>query len=310
MRNSKLNYVIVGSFVLAMLVSLIASVVMLTGRTGATDEYYAFYDNVTGVKFGTQVMYEGYPIGQVENVTPVTDDAKMKFKVDFSVVEDWRLPNDSIAKIVAPGLLSAITLSITAGESADALTPGSEIQGQENADMFAVVSQVADDLRPLMKTINATVGSFGKMLETDIADVVGDLAQRAPIIADNIEEFTDKINQSSEQLLALLTPENREKIEAMIGNLDVAATNFTELSSNLDGLVKELDTLVTDNKENIDKSMIDLRYVSDSVARHIDSLNQNMDATARNMYEFSRQIRQNPGLLLGGTPPRDEAESQ
>ena len=64
---------------------------------------------------------------------------------------------------------------------------------------------------------------------------------------------------------------------------------------------------VVDNKGNIDKSMVDLRYVADSVARHIDSLNQNMEATARNMYEFSRQIRQNPGLLLGGTPPRDEA---
>ncbi|MHA1598805.1 MAG: MlaD family protein [Alphaproteobacteria bacterium] len=310
MRNNKLNYVIVGSFVLAMMVGLIASVVMLTGRTGAMDSYYAIYNNVTGVKFGTQVMYEGYPIGQVEEVTPVTGNAKMSFRVDFSVVEGWRLPDDSIAKIAAPGLLSAITLSITAGQSADALKPGMEIQGQENADMFAVVSQVADDLRPLMKTINGTVGSFGKLLETDIADMVGDLAQRAPRIADNIEDFTDKINQSSEQLLALLTPANREKIEAMIGNLDVAATNFTELSTNLDGLVKELNALVADNKGNIDQSMADLRYVSDSVARHIDSLNQNMEATARNMYEFSRQIRQNPGLLLGGTPPRDEAGAQ
>ena len=25
------------------------------------------------------------------------------------------------------------------------------------------------------------------------------------------------------------------------------------------------------------------------------------------MYEFSRQIRENPGLLLGGTPPKDQA---
>ncbi|MBT3238501.1 MAG: MCE family protein [Rhodospirillaceae bacterium] len=307
MRNNKLNYVIVGTFVLAMLVGLIMSVVMLTGRTGSTDSYYAIYNNVTGVKFGTQVMYEGYPIGQVDEVTPVVGAGKMSFRVDFSIIEGWRLPNDSVANIAAPGLLSAITISISAGQSADTLKPGAEIDGEENADMFAVVSQVADDLRPLMKTIDGTVGSFGKLLETDITEMVSDLAQRAPRIADNIEDFTGKINQSSDQLMALLTPENREKIEAMISNLDVAATNFTELSGNLDGLVKELDALVVDNKGNIDKSMVDLRYVADSVARHIDSLNQNMEATARNMYEFSRQIRQNPGLLLGGTPPRDEA---
>ena len=36
-------------------------------------------------------------------------------------------------------------------------------------------------------------------------------------------------------------------------------------------------------------------------------MNQNLEGAARNMYEFSRQIRQNPGLLLGGTPPEDAA---
>jgi phospholipid/cholesterol/gamma-HCH transport system substrate-binding protein len=36
-------------------------------------------------------------------------------------------------------------------------------------------------------------------------------------------------------------------------------------------------------------------------------INQNLEGAARNMFEFSRQIRQNPGLLLGGKPPTDEA---
>lgn len=63
MNGGKLNYVVVGAFVLAMLVALVVSLAVLMGRTGATDDYYAVYRNVTGVKFGTQVLYEGYPIG-------------------------------------------------------------------------------------------------------------------------------------------------------------------------------------------------------------------------------------------------------
>ena len=101
MRNNKLNYVIVGSFVLAMIFGLIFSIAMLTGRTGATDKYFAVYRNVTGVKFGTQVLYEGFPIGQVEEVTPVAEGSKMSFRVDFTVVEGWRIPEDSVAKIAA-----------------------------------------------------------------------------------------------------------------------------------------------------------------------------------------------------------------
>ena len=42
MNNNKVNYVIVGGFVLAMLAGLIVSLALLTGRTGATDGYSPF----------------------------------------------------------------------------------------------------------------------------------------------------------------------------------------------------------------------------------------------------------------------------
>ena len=63
-----------------------------------------------------------------------------------------------------------------------------------------------------------------------------------------------------------------------------------------------------DNRLDLDRSVVDMRHAVESVTRHIDAINQNLEGAARNMYEFSRQIRQNPGLLMGGTPPKDEAE--
>jgi phospholipid/cholesterol/gamma-HCH transport system substrate-binding protein len=330
MRNNKLNYVIVGSFVLVMVLGLIFSIAMLTGRTGATDKYFAVYRNVTGVKFGTQVLYEGFPIGQVEEVTPVAEGSKMSFRVDFTVVKGWRIPEDSVAKIAAPGLLSAITLSLSAGSSEKMLEPSSKVVGQEAANVFAVVSSVADqisllaekDIRPLLNNINPLLESItktsnnfgeilagdGSLLVSDLVDLTGDLGTRIPKIADDIEQITARINQSTKELSTLLTEKNRKQIESLIENMDTAAANFTDLSGNLDSLIKDLNSVVTDNKSNIDESVVDVRYVTGALARHIDALNQNMEATSRNMYEFSRQIRLNPGLLLGGTPPRDEAK--
>ena len=330
MRNNKLNYVIVGSFVLAMIFGLIFSIAMLTGRTGATDKYFAVYRNVTGVKFGTQVLYEGFPIGQVEEVTPVAEGSKMSFRVDFTVVEGWRIPEDSVAKIAAPGLLSAITLSLNAGKSEKMLEPSSQVSGLEAANVFAVVSSVADqismlaekDIRPLLNNISPLLESItkpsdsfgeilagdGSILVSDLVDLTGELGDRIPRIAGDIEQITTRINDSTKELSTLLTEKNRKQIESLIENMDTAAANFTDLSGNLDGLIKDLNSVVTDNKSNIDASVVDVRYVTGAWARHIDALNQNMEATSRNMYEFSRQIRLNPGLLLGGTPPRDEAK--
>ncbi len=321
MNGGKLNYVVVGAFVLAMAAGLAVSLAVLMGRTGATDDYYAVYRNVTGIKFGTQVLYEGYPIGQVERVTPVPSEGGMGFRVDFGVAKDWRIPEDSIAAITAPRLLAAVTISISAGEAATALNPGDRVRGRDGADIFAAMSTLAGEvtdltrgsLRPLLATLNETVGIAGKILATDGTALSGELRaltayanQRVPRILDNLERFTETINESGEQLKALATPENREKIEAVIGNLQRTGANLIRLTGKFDRLTGSLQGAVEENRTDIRQSVANLRYITESVARDIDSINQNLDGTARNMFEFSRQIRQNPGLLLGGSRPRDD----
>ena len=41
-------------------------------------------------------------------------------------------------------------------------------------------------------------------------------------------------------------------------------------------------------------------YAADAVARRIDSITSNLEATMRNMNEFSGQVRENPGVLVRG----------
>ena len=72
-------------------------------------------------------------------------------------------------------------------------------------------------------------------------------------------------------------------------------------------MLASVDEMIIENKEGLEKSLDDFGYIADSTARHIDSVNQNLEGAARNMYEFTRQIRQNPGLLLGGQAPSGEA---
>ncbi|HEB79172.1 MAG TPA: MCE family protein [Rhodospirillales bacterium] len=329
MKNDKVNYMVVGGFILAMLVGLLIFIAKLSAWSGATDGYYAIYRNVTGVKFGAQVLYEGYPIGQVEEVTPMTGETGMRFKVVFSVKKGWEIPSDSISEIAKPGLLSAITLSIRAGSNATFLEPGGQIKGREAADLFAVMSSVAGEvtnltehsLKPLLESVRKTTETFGRLMEgeaetllMELSSLALDMSERLPLIADNIEKFTVKMNRSSDELSAVLSPENREKMNNILtnfsklsGDLESSREKLDAMLENMNEAASDVNSLVADNKSVIHKSLADLRHVVGSVARHVDSVNQNMEGAARNMYEFSRQIRQNPGLLLGGSPPKDEA---
>ena len=75
-------------------------------------------------------------------------------------------------------------------------------------------------------------------------------------------------------------------------------------------LVDDICKLVVNEDGDVKKTLSETRYIVESVSRHIDSINQNMEGAARNMYEFTRQIRQNPSLLLGSEPPEDKSKSQ
>ncbi len=291
MKASRLNYFAVGLFVIASVVGLVVAVAVLSGRTGATDAYYAVYRNVTGVKFGTQVMYEGYPIGQVETVTPIPEAGRMSFRVDVAVRQGWRIPEDSIATIAAPGLLSAITISIQAGKSATALKVGGQLKSQEAANIFSAISSVAgdiglmaaEDLKPLLGNLNQISVLVRDLLEKE------DMAGKVASAVGNIQIFTDNMKRNSEEISTIFSADNRKKMEQTIAALEEAVV----LSRGV----------LAENKD-------DIRFSVESVTRHIESINQNLDGAARNMFEFSRQIRQNPGLLMGGTPPRDTAPKQ
>lgn len=329
MRSNKINYAVVGSFVIVMAVLLVIAVAWLTGRTGPTDPYFAVYRNVTGVKFGTQVLYEGYPIGQVTAVKPVESRGRMEFRVDFDVTEGWRIPNDSLAEIGTSSLLSAVSINIRSGVSSDPLEPGEQINSRESANIFDVVADVAgrlaeladQKLKPLLDTLNRGGGVLGDILEDDgrviveqVRLLVEDLSTRAPKITDQVESFAGdldrlgaNLNRSADELNAFLTPENRTKVQGIVDNLDRAAASLDNLMIETNAMVGTANDLLEGNSDNVEQTAEDLRHVAASIARYIDSINHNLDGAARNMYEFSRQIRQNPGLLLGGTPPSDNA---
>ena len=303
MKTSKVNYLAVGAFIIVMGVGLIVSIAMLAGRTGATDAYYAIYKNVTGLTFGSQVFYEGYPIGQVEEISPEEQKGRMVFRVDFSVTEGWRIPSDSVAQIASAGLLSAIAINIKAGLSEVPVAPGEEVLGEESADLFAAVSSVANEIgslaeysvKPLLKNIGEAVDILSKLLSEDGQSLANDSREMIGSLKTVVSD------------IATSAPDVMKNIEKSSANFSDLSADLQTTQATLDELIGTMNTLMTDNKSAIEESVQDLRYVVDSVARHVDSVNQNMEGTARNMYEFSRQIRQNPGLLLGGTPPKDAA---
>jgi phospholipid/cholesterol/gamma-HCH transport system substrate-binding protein len=323
LKDNRTNYVIVGVFVLLMVAALIGSLAVLMGRTGPTATFYTVFGNVGGLKPGTQVMFEGYPIGQVARIEPLRDDQRMRFRLHLDVQRDWPVPEGSEARIAASGLLAAVTIDIRAGYSPTLLPPGSEIRGRDAGSVFTIMDEVAGDvreitretIRPLLEEVSGYVTRIGSALETDGLRILTDaraavdaIAGHTPRISGNLSAMAEKLNER------LVSDENLDSVRDTLVNVKASSESVRAMTRDLqvagrriDALLRTLDAIAENSGEDVRVAMQDLRYSLEIVARHVDAITHSLDGTSRNMLEFSRSLRQNPGLLLRSPPVRDEA---
>jgi len=305
MQDSRINYVVVGAFVTAMIVALIVVISLLAGSSGSTDKYFTVYDNVGGLKFGTAVYYEGFQIGQIEQIEPVDKgNNQLQFRVDLEVQEGWKIPEDSVARALTSGLLSGIAIDIRAGKSTTLLKPGAEIRGTAPSNMFEALQDIssqfgdlsANSIKPLLDNLNKYVVVLGDSIVGHLPKAMADLEQ----IAASIQRTAAVIEKD------VLKPENRENIDQLLTNLAQVSQGLEETRKVLTESITKVNVVIDQNAGNVNDAARDLRYTLDTIARYVDDISHNTDATARNMAEFSRSIRENPGLLLSGKDQPDQ----
>ncbi len=332
MRNHFINYTAVGAFVCAMIVALVVAITLVTGRTGPTDPYVVMLDNVMDIKYGTVVRYEGFQVGQVDKIEPDLKDGKYRFKVRVGVLSGWKFPVDSVASIAASSFLAAKTLDIHGGVSKDVIAVGGEIKGSGPSDMFALMASSAGQVSSLLQNgvtplITELQGSVKRLTQTTDTQInaVGTGVQglirnangKLDVITEQVKVLTDDMADNLAQVRKLLADGNIDAVKRILGNLDRASKNADQTIAELNALAKEVNgvaqdvhLMISDNRKNVDKSVADLEYILRSVSQNIDAITNNLEGSTRNMNEFSRLIRQNPGLLLsGGNPEADKGLS-
>ena len=309
MKNDRINYLAVGVFVLVMLALLLAVLFRLTGTRGDTDIYYAYFDNISGLNRSAPVSYEGYPMGHILAIEPTQVKGKTGYRLTLSVEEGWKIPRDSMARITAFSLLSEFVIDIRQGVSKDTLRPGDTLQGQQGGDFYSALNGVASDVSDLTR-------NGAKPLLDKINHLVDTADTRVPALLKDLKTLLAKLDDNADALKELLNKDNQQHVSRLLKNADAASVNLLQLSSDvnktraqLDQLLNDSSTLLKDSTPQLRASVTQLRNALDLVADNIDAIMHNAEGTSRNMFELSRQLRQNPGLLLGTTPPPDAGKN-
>jgi phospholipid/cholesterol/gamma-HCH transport system substrate-binding protein len=303
-KRDTVNYVLVGAVVAVSLALLLVGLALITGRTGASSEYVARYRNVTGLRYGAPVFYEGYRIGQVGDVVPERTAEGTRYRVTLSVQRDWTIPKDSVANLQSSGLLADMSIGIREGKQREVLKPGDEIMAAENADVFAAVGELAGQVSTLTREkLTPLVG----LLSQRVDSITGTLDDNAPQIMQQAQSLLEKLNTASGALDDLLKPQNRAAVAGILGNVQGLSSELRETRKTLDETVGELSAMAKENRADVRAAVTDLATVMGSLSSRMDVITHHLESATRNLDEFSREIRRNPGQLLR-SPAGDHLE--
>lgn len=335
MKRDNVNYLLAGVFVLAMGVVLMVVLYRVTGRTGPVDEYVVYYRNVAGLKYGTAVSFEGFKVGQIEDIVPEpASTGGMRYRVTFSVIADWRIPDDSEARVVATGLISAVTIDIAEGRSAHPLKPGSELRGREQANLFGALNDVAADFHDLSEAglkpallnfnqrLNEVAAEFTSLSRDEIRPLLAETRHQiseAQVLA-HVNELVAKLDTSATKLQDLLGKRNLDHVASTLANLDVASGDLSALVRSIEMTRQEMHALLASLERMVDRSapgietsvddlkdaVADVKSTMRVVSENIDGVMYQLDGATRNINETTRELRSNPGALLRNTPPKEE----
>ena len=335
MKRDNINYFVVGTFVLIMLGLFFMLMYFVTGRTGPAEHYFVRYKNVSGLKFGTGVFYEGYHVGQIEKIEPAAASTGMEYVLTLSIARNWKIPEDSVANIMASGLISAVQIEISEGKSSKSITPGGELQGREQLNLFAVLGDVAgvisalsqDGVMPVLQNLNDRINEISEDIfvfrRDQLGPLVDTLNQRLnkDLIGD-AQSLIAKLDNSSQQLEKILGNANQQRIEHFLTHLDDVAVNLNSLISRIEetrtqvgSTLVALENLASANDEKVASTIHNANLTMEQALETLTTVNEraatimyNVEGSTRQLHEFSQTVRDNPARLIRGSEPHDEAD--
>jgi phospholipid/cholesterol/gamma-HCH transport system substrate-binding protein len=308
MRDPRKNYLVVGTFLLILLATLVVWLAVLSGRTEATHPYFMEFNNVMGLKEGGQILFEGYPAGQIEDILLMRDPETPTYRLNVSIRKGWDIPDDSRAVITQAGFLSAVVIDIHAGKSPNMIAPGDRIASIGATSILSTISSVASKIEELSET---TLKPLMENL-TEGTSALKDLSIDVPIILGNLKTFSVELKDTTHRFKVFLG-RNTKRVDTILTDVEVASGNISDLTiefrktrKRIDHLLASMDTLIANNRETIDHSITDLHYTLEVIATHVREIASNLESTTRNMNEFTAEIRRNPSTIIRGREVNSE----
>jgi paraquat-inducible protein B len=289
--SRRANPKLVGGFVLAAIGLAVAAALVFGSFTlfEPTHKFVVFFQgSVDGLAQGSQVLFRGVPVGKVVDVGIRYDPRDSSFAIPVII----EIRPAVIAKYSPPATLSAEGLKRLIDEGLRArLETSSLVTGQQVVQLNffpgSPVELAQTDLPYYqLPTLPSPTQQLMSSIETAAQDLPT-LISKATALIERGQSFLSPDNETAVHSLLENAASAMKKLDAAATNLDPLLVGAENTVASAGQLIKHVDVVVQDNREDIRASLHNFREATLNANKLFDQLNQIAVENRRPIRQFT-----------------------
>lgn len=299
--EEKVNFAVVGVFVLALGAALIAGVLWLSSGGAyrrAYDSYQTYMtESVSGLSRDAPVRYRGVEVGRVRRMALAPGHVE-QVQLTLDIERGTPVKQDTVAVLRVQGLTGIAYVELTGGSN-DSLAlqarPGEAYPVIRSGPSLMV--RLDSSITALLTNLNRTGENVSALLDEDnrreFKQTLADLRILSHTLAARSAAIDSGLSSAARAL------DNAARVS---GDLPRLLERMQESANGFDRMASDIARAGASVRADVAGARTDLRQATDELVPEVRLLVSELRETTASLRRFSEQLEQNPGVLLYGKP--------
>lgn len=290
--ETKVNYALVGAFVLVLSIAIVAGVLWISSGGTAGKEYEAylvyFTESVSGLNRQAPVKYRGVEVGFVREIALDHDDPQ-RVRLVLSIERGVPIRQDTVATLSTQGLTGIAFLDLEGGSrESPLLAPADDGSAPVIATRPSLFSRIDTQASGLVSSLSQTAQSVNELIDDDtraalqrtirdLESVVHALAGRSEAMAADAGQTLENSARASVTLNAMLHDVARSA-EAVQRAAEQTQRASAAVYATAADATTGVQRLRSETLPELDRLLVEARSATASIARLAQELERSPNA--------------------------------
>jgi phospholipid/cholesterol/gamma-HCH transport system substrate-binding protein len=302
--ESKVNFALVGAFVLALGAALIGGVLWLSSERSYRAQYdnYLVYltESVSGLSPDAPVRYRGVKVGQVRRIELPPGDPE-RVRLTLEVAAGTPVKQDTVAVLITQGLTGISNVELTGGSRDSpplAATPGEPYPVIRSSP--SLMLRLEDAIGKALDNLNRGSESVSALLDEPNRAALRETLANLQLVSRALAERSKAIGAGVDD--AARAAQNAVRLTEQLSRL---ADRVQRSAEGFDRMTGEGARAGASAARAIDQTQAELKAFTEEALPEARALLAELRAITASLRRFSEQIERDPSVLLRGRgPPR------